>query len=575
MELSDEESADANRFADAEDDIPVESHAYGLTTAAQAALTHPTNPSHWPPPSYEPFSTSGEAAISGAGAGAGAGAVQPVHINPAADSSRGKPQAMAVALAASHAEGAKKMLEAERIQAAIQGKRESIENVAMAVEAQPALPGTPMEVEAVAVAEPAASADAVVIKPPPKKKRKTPSKKSTPSKKPAESPATKLVELSGPSLDDPVDPITEAEYKNLDKLLEHFCKVPLLAEFSRPVILLHPELMTAYSKIVSHPIDLGKVCRKVRRREYENTRQVQLDMWRIFANCVKYHSHPSNKEGVPSFVSIALHLREFFNNLFQEWMLPSDPPPEALTVKGTSASVRYLRETYATREEDRKRRLIVSGLTCMSIQCMIKSAAALQKLLDSGGCVDDLDQEPILPRPGEIMEGLDDADQRDLQLVVHKLMAFKEELLKLAASNTEYTVEQFERELKSCFMEDVFEFNSALKYGVRNRINRFLHKILCPINEANCRGVTQSSIWGCMGCLEYYIVSLFCYGHTLINFSEYYNRPQPFGLVKVARNPSGQPWSWGFWHPTTKRKIGTGPSPTVMNVGFPRRFVRS
>jgi hypothetical protein len=43
-------------------------------------------------------------------------------------------------------------------------------------------------------------------------------------------------------MDDPVEPITEIEYGKLEALMEQFCRVPLLAEFSRPVALLHPEV---------------------------------------------------------------------------------------------------------------------------------------------------------------------------------------------------------------------------------------------------------------------------------------------------------------------------------------------
>ena len=43
-------------------------------------------------------------------------------------------------------------------------------------------------------------------------------------------------------MNDPADAITEVEYENLDKLMEHFSRVPLLAEFSQPVAVLHPEV---------------------------------------------------------------------------------------------------------------------------------------------------------------------------------------------------------------------------------------------------------------------------------------------------------------------------------------------
>ena len=45
-----------------------------------------------------------------------------------------------------------------------------------------------------------------------------------------------------PSLDDTLPGITDVQYENVEALMDVFCKVPLLAEFSRPVILLHPEV---------------------------------------------------------------------------------------------------------------------------------------------------------------------------------------------------------------------------------------------------------------------------------------------------------------------------------------------
>jgi hypothetical protein len=74
---------------------------------------------------------------------------------------------------------------------------------------------------------------------PPKKteEKKKPRKKSTGSKT-----SPKLIKSSVPTMDDPIKPITAAEYENLQALLVQFCRVPLLAEFSRPVSLLHPEV---------------------------------------------------------------------------------------------------------------------------------------------------------------------------------------------------------------------------------------------------------------------------------------------------------------------------------------------
>ena len=74
---------------------------------------------------------------------------------------------------------------------------------------------------------------------PTKSKKKPAKKKNVPSPKKKSSPVS--VKL-GPSLDDPVPEMTDEEYSNLEDLMVQFCRVPLLAEFSRPVSLLHPEV---------------------------------------------------------------------------------------------------------------------------------------------------------------------------------------------------------------------------------------------------------------------------------------------------------------------------------------------
>jgi hypothetical protein len=97
----------------------------------------------------------------------------------------------------------------------------------------------------IAPAPPEAEADEeaevfIVEEAPPKKKRSTPKKTRAIVMKPKKStPPPKTV---GPSIEDPFPPITEEEYENVEKLMMQFCRVPLLAEFSRPVSLLHPDV---------------------------------------------------------------------------------------------------------------------------------------------------------------------------------------------------------------------------------------------------------------------------------------------------------------------------------------------
>lgn len=133
--------------------------------------------------------------------------------------SRGKPEVMAAKLA-SAARLQQKMdeLEAEREPEVVVA--EPIE------EGEDPLEAT---VDTVATIETQAT-----LASPPKKKKK----KSTSPKKKA--PPANVV--SHRTMDDPVEPVTKDEYDNLEQLMEQFCRVPLLAEFSRPVALLHPEV---------------------------------------------------------------------------------------------------------------------------------------------------------------------------------------------------------------------------------------------------------------------------------------------------------------------------------------------
>ena len=91
------------------------------------------------------------------------------------------------------------------------------------------------------------------------KKRKTPSKSpgTCAVKKARKSPNNSVLEkptmsypnsslgsrkAGVPSMDDVVPEITDVQYENVQAIMNVFCKVPFLAEFSRPVALLHPEV---------------------------------------------------------------------------------------------------------------------------------------------------------------------------------------------------------------------------------------------------------------------------------------------------------------------------------------------
>eukprot|EP00977_Amphora_coffeiformis_P019531 scaffold7349_cov173-Amphora_coffeaeformis.AAC.12 len=379
-------------------------------------------------------------------------------IKPAPPQSRGKPEAMAIALAAASAETTREELAANSTD-------------------------DPMEVEVVVEATPIAQAvsSAPASKPKPKPTKK---KSTTPAKKKATKPASTTAGEEPRTellLEEEPTPITPEEYENLEALMMQFCRVPLLAEFSRPVSLLHPELAASYEKIVKHPVDLGHVCRGIRRRQYENTRDVRLDMWRVFANCVKFHSHPHNKEAVPTFVSIALHLREYFNSLWQEYMLPSELSRNASSV---------MQQAFAKRRDERKKRIENSGVLMMSKRFLMKVAGLLDHFIKTGGRVDNMDMEPIFDESNL-------ATTRDLRDVVQNLNVYRDRLEEMSVKEEDHTIEEFIERLKQCYSaDDLLEEHPAIKSKFQNRLDRLVGKIYAPLHEANCRGVTQSSIWG-------------------------------------------------------------------------------
>ena len=327
--------------------------------------------------------------------------------------------------------------------------------------------------------------------PPSTSSKKTPTKKKKPStpKKKTISP----LQTTGclPGIHDSIAPITESEYANLDALMTQFCKVPLLAEFSRPVSLLHPELVPVYSKVVKHPIDLGTVCRAIRRRRYRDTRQVCIDMWRIFANCVKYHTHPVTREGaIPSFVSIANHLREYFNSLWMEYMIPSEPNNYNGSSRNVTKGVKLAMQTAeSTRIAMRKERVNALTAIVLSPKCIRSAANDIDKFIESGGKVDALDTKSIIDY---------EVDKDVAQAVFNAFSTLSSKLKEISRSQFEFTVESFNMELKRCFSLDIIQDNSALGKRFESRIDRLLGKVIAPVFEVSCRGVNQSSVWGCM-----------------------------------------------------------------------------
>jgi hypothetical protein len=236
-------------------------------------------------------------------------------------------------------------------------------------------------------------------------------------------------------------------------------------------------------------MDLGHVCRAIRRREYKNTRAIQLDMWRIFSNCVKFHTHPSNRDNaIPSFISIANHLRDFFNSLWQEFMMKSDAPP-----RQPGKGISHIHSAFQKRAEARKERLLQISATVLTPKCMRKVADALESFLTSGGKVDNLDKEGVL---GNVNSA--SGDTATFMQSVREIIGSLEEKIE---NGEEYTVSTLYRDLKKSYSDDLFATEVLKRMRIGSRIDRLLGKIFVPVHEVNCRGVNQSSIWGNMAAI--------------------------------------------------------------------------
>lgn len=326
-------------------------------------------------------------------------------------------------------------------------------------------------------------------KSPRKTSAKTPKRNTVTKRKSSTNNNVPDLKSAQPALHIHMPEITEEEYDNLNSLMTQFCKVPLLSEFSRPISLLHPELVPIYSKIIKHPMDLGKVCRAIRRKEYKNTRAICIDMWRIFGNCVKYHTHPLTREGaIVSFISIAMHLREYFNDLWFEYMVPSD----IHTDKESCPIKIALQHVDEKRNKSRKQRLDYLSSTQLSPKFLVKVAGAIDTFIALGGRVDALDKERI--------DHDAESDSDAIASVFSELLDLKKKLLDLAKENSslEYTVDMLQMNIRGCYSSDSFVGSVAMKLKFGRRLDRLIGKLLVPINEVVSRGVNQSSVWGCM-----------------------------------------------------------------------------
>jgi len=360
-------------------------------------------------------------------------------------------------------------------------------------------------------------------------------------------------------------PMTPAEQDNAKALIRQFCTLPLLAEFTKPLHVLHSELSELYLKVVTQPMDLSYICRRLNSGGYKYARHLQLDIWRMCSNCIVFHTDSRVQKAnvaIPSFVNIALHLRDYFNALWEEYMVPSCEPYEennpdkedrdnyALGLNalrnggdtsltpgttdgssscssvnvdksklqdptarfGYSCSVPYHPRIFERRAKNRRVRFRSAVQTPLSVKACHKAAKAIEYFMTNQGRVDALDPT-LLIGDGALPEG--DSLQIGAQMnqmknwLVLCADALKAKLTQAINNSDEddeeedvasvqITIHELHQHFQAVLNLHCVVSRPKLQYELRHRLDRLLHKIIVPIYEAGCRGVNQSSIWGCM-----------------------------------------------------------------------------
>ena len=105
--------------------------------------------------------------------------------------------------------------------------------------------------------------------------------------------------------------------------------------------------------------------------------------------------------------------------------------------------------------------------------------------------MDKLDTEPIFGEEAE-------KEDEEISVVVDNLQRLQKRLSDLIVTGDDYGIDELDRDVNRCYTDMVLEDNPSLRMRVANRLDRWIGKIIVPIHEATCRGVSQSSIWGCM-----------------------------------------------------------------------------
>jgi hypothetical protein len=179
-----------------------------------------------------------------------------------------------------------------------------------------------------------------------------------------------------------------------------------------------------------------------------------------------------------------MHLRDYFNSLWYEFMMPSEAPPR-LRGRGVSNDVET---TFQKRLQWRQEGFPIIETTALTAKFMKRLRIAFERFISSGGRVDNLDSDAIL------CEGT--SATSDVATFVTSLRRVIENYyLEVVMNNQQYTVFDLHEDVNRCYTGGIIQ-NVVLKAKIAQRLERILGKALAPIREMSCRGVNQSRIWG-------------------------------------------------------------------------------
>jgi hypothetical protein len=238
---------------------------------------------------------------------------------------------------------------------------------------------------------------------------------------------------------------------------------------SHTELICYSQFASDFEKLIADPIQIDDIIVRFKALEYESSRDVLSDICRALDQYIRFFSH-IKAENANKVLFVTLHMRDYVLRLWEEYMLPSDPPlPLDLTYP-----------MFEERDMKRKLSLRYSGSMIIPMNALTHFSTKLDDYVTSGGLLDKIDLEPLSSLVGS---GHLETKLKDLSSKLSTL---------LSQDDPVYRLETFHQDLLECAAP---ESASAHYERITNRLARFFWQTVAPLHEANSRGMQTSSIW--------------------------------------------------------------------------------